>query len=200
MIDSMSQHTVLLSRSKLHSAMKRARINSYAQLLSKSLVHRNTLYHYLSGKRAVVAEPVQRIAKILGVDCLSLLESSSAQSRDEDFLITILNQLAQEHPSVAFILLGSRIKGAAHKYSDWDIGISGGRTAIDPTAYLSIKGSIQDLTEQWTYLVDVVNLDCAPAWFLRGIDYEPRLLAGNLENYHYFSGVLNGCRKEAAVA
>ena len=179
--------------------MRRAHISSLSELLGKAKVHRNTLHHYLTGKRAVVAEPLQRLARIVNVDSLSLLTSDNQDQSDEQSLVQILKQQVNKEPSLAFVLLGSRAKGTASRYADWDVGLSLGKGGLSVESYLRIKGEVQEAVEAWPYQVDVVNLDLAPAWFLAGIDYEPHYLAGDRESYHYFLGTLHGYRQSAAV-
>ena len=139
---SMSQSTVTLDKSKLTTAMRRANIESFSELLRLAKVHRNTLHHYFTTKRGVVADPLQRIASVLNVHCLSLLAENSYKLEDEQRLIYFLNQQSEQEPTAAFLLIGSRAKGTARLYSDWDIGIFSGLSKIPVDSYLRMKGEL----------------------------------------------------------
>lgn len=188
---------VVLDQATLKTAMQQAGFGTYAELIREAGVHRNTLHHYLSGKRELLPQPLQKLAASLGIEVLSLLKHADSNVGDEKTLIEILKPHSKGFPTAAFMLFGSRAKGTASCYSDWDIGISGGESAFDVDSYLALKGDLQDATANWPYRVDLVNLDLAPAWFLTQIDYQPRFLTGNRLSYHYFLGVLSGYRKSS---
>jgi predicted nucleotidyltransferase len=161
-------------------------------------VHRNTLRQYLSGGKPVFADAFSRIAAALAVTPLDLLtDSNVGQSGTFEVLRQSIGVLARRHPSVAFLLIGSRAKGRAKKYSDWDIGVTRGPTLLSTEEYLQLKIALLDRVENETEKVDVINLDQAPLSFLKGISYDPVPLGGNGEAWAYFKGKLNGL-KEAA--
>lgn len=79
----------------------------------------------------------------------------------------------------AVVLLGSRAKRRRPAtYADWDLGITGGKRAINSRTYLKLKALVDDLAENLPRQVDLVNLDAAPKWFFDGMDYEPIFLGG----------------------
>lgn len=186
----------VLSSKRITSLLRRRGIGSIEELARRTRLHRNTLRPYLRGERDAFAGPVMQIAEALGEDPMRLLEAAGGDAAAvEPRVADLLHRLATAHPALTFVLIGSRARGNAKEFSDYDIGVSGGRTPLDSRAYLRLKSQIEDLAEDLPWSIDVVNLDQAPAWFLRGIDYEPRYLAGDIEAAMHLKGVLHGIRK-----
>jgi len=52
-----------------------------------------------------------------------------------------------------------------------------------------------NLSDDLVHVVDIINLDQAPRWFLAKIDYEPVLLDGDVESFIHFQGVLDGTKR-----
>ena len=97
---------------------------------------------------------------------------------------------------MAVVLIGSRAKGSAKKFSDWDFGIVGFPEPVSSTDFLKYKNVVEDMSENIVRLVDLVNLDQAPVWFLEGIAGKVVFLDGNQEAFTYLKGVLNGITKQ----
>jgi predicted nucleotidyltransferase len=111
-------------------------------------------------------------------------------------ILPIANILTKEFLEIAVILLGSRARGNAKKYSDWDMGVTLGKKQLSTEEYFKIKNRVEDLSDNLPRSVDVINLDVAPSWFLRKIDYDPPLLDGQKSAYIFFLGVLHGIKKQ----
>ncbi|MFH1356789.1 MAG: nucleotidyltransferase domain-containing protein [bacterium] len=165
---------------------------------SKSIeFNRVTLNNYLKGK-GPLAEPYYDLCRQLEVDPLSLLFPISL---DNDFeyqeeILPVVKEVCNKYPDIAVVLLGSRAKGNSKKYSDWDLGITKGGEELTTREYFRIKDFIEDLVDDLPRMVDVVNLDKAPIWFLQEMDYTPKYLGGLKNAYDFFLGVLNGIKKK----
>lgn len=191
----------IINSNILKKAMVGKNIGSMALLSKESSVHRNTILGYLSGK-SVFLDTFTQIADHLGLDPLELITPASetkAKAENIDEIKQIIAALTKTKKGCAVILLGSRAKGRAKKYSDWDIGITGGTNPISSSEYLTMKNKVDELSEDLPRTVDLVNLDSAPAWFLKAIDYEPQFLDGNKEAFIYFKGVLYGAKKDEEI-
>ncbi|NLD28056.1 MAG: nucleotidyltransferase domain-containing protein [Myxococcales bacterium] len=97
----------------------------------------------------------------------------------------IIDRLHEEFPDVTFILFGSRAKGTAAKYSDWDIGAlrAGG---LPHDEYKKVLIRKDELVEDFPYFVDMVNLDRADAAFLREASRGWVFLTGRLADWIEF--------------
>lgn len=176
-------------------------IGSLSELARKAGVHRSTLNHLLLGERSPISDSLVRIAAVLKTSPLELLGHKYA---DEDenlkYLQEQLSLLVANYSELAMVLIGSRAKNKATKFSDWDIGITAGKKKIDTDLYLNIKEKILSLLDSWSYSVDVINLDSAPEWFLEEMNYSPVFLAGNKQSFAYFGGWLDAKRNIKEVA
>lgn len=168
-------------------------LNDFAE---KTGIHRNTLRGYLARETSVFTSIFDRICDTLEIDQLDLITSlvGSETSRVRALLLSVGNLYAE----TAFLLIGSRAKGKETLYSDWDIGVTNGPVKLSTRDYLAMKAFIADAAEDFPAKIDVVNLDAAPEWFLKGIDYEPVFLCGNERAYYYCRGLIDGFKKEAA--
>ena len=182
----------------LHKELALHGIRSVGSLLRQAGLHRNTLQKYVNHEREIIATPISKIAAALGIDPLRIVQvvdEDASHKRFEKELVRILTPLTTKSPEICFFLLGSRANGAPKKHSDWDIGLTGGRDQISTEDYLALKSQIEDQSEDFPFRVDVINLDAAPDWFLKELDYSPLYLAGNRESFGYILGILDGIRK-----
>jgi transcriptional regulator with XRE-family HTH domain len=194
---------VVIGKSPLLRAMHSKGISSLNELAARARVHRNTLNYLLSGRRSPISDSLLRFATVLEVDALTLLSRGGDKSAQDDkieFIRSRLSGLVELYPNVVFLLIGSRARGKAQEFSDWDIAISAGKGGLSTEDYLKIKQSILSVFDSWQYSVDVVNLDQAPDWFLLDLDYLPMYLAGDRGNFHYFMGWLDGRRSRTKAA
>lgn len=176
--------------------------HGYAHLTEFAKAHgfnRATIHHFLKGQ-GPFSEAYYAICDALQVDPVSLL-SPVLESKLEQLseILPIAKALAVHDKEIAVGLLGSRAKGKGRQYSDWDIGITRGRRPLSGVEFFRVKRSVDNLVDVLPRSIDFVNLDAAPEWFLRGIDYEPVYLAGDSSAWAYFLGVLHGTKKGKQV-
>ncbi len=156
----------IVDTERFHRALKEKGYRSVKELAENLGVHRNTIHHYLSG-RAVLPAAFERIITALGVTPAEILVAKpEAKPLLHPGIATLIDQLHLEFPNVTFVLFGSRATGRAKKYSDWDLGVFSS-DGIDHALYRKIARRKDDLAEDLPYFVDVVNLSCADASFLR---------------------------------
>jgi predicted nucleotidyltransferase len=144
-----------------------------------------------------ISEPFYQLCEVLKIDPLDLLVRMPHQTclPHQEELGPLIRELTEFNRKMAIGLFGSRARGDAKKYSDWDLGVTGGTTPITSHDYLQLKDRLDDLAEDLPRFVDLINLDRAPPWFLREIDYEPLFLGGDQARWQYFLGVLHGTQK-----
>jgi len=147
----------------------------------------------LSGKD-IFSKKFYEIANALNEDPIDLIVSERSDIADVDEIRLIINAIS-DYKDIALVLLGSRAKGKAKKYSDWDIGVTRGSDALTGREFLKIKRLVGDLAEDLPRKVDLINLDSAPEWFLDSLDYEPLFLGGDEKTYYYFKGVIDGVKQ-----
>ncbi len=184
----------VLNRQAVSERMRERGFTNVSRFAGQIGVHRNTMLGYFRGK-PVFASAFLKIAKALGCDPLDLIVPANDHPTDIgplDEIRPIIAALLKQSPSIAVVLLGSRAKGRAKQYADWDLGITRPTAPIDGREFLSLRGTAADLAEDLVRHVDVVNLDAAPGWFWEGIDYEPVFLDGDREGYTFLKGILQG--------
>jgi len=165
-------------------------------------VHRNTILGYFRGK-PVFSSTFLKMAQALGRDPLALIVPvGDMDSIPEHFdeVRPVIAALLRKSPGITVVLLGSRAKGRAKTFSDWDLGVVRPATPIGAEEFLSLRRVANDLIEDLVRNVDVINLDVAPDWFWQGLDYEPVFLDGDREGYLFLKGMLHGIKKNRQVA
>ncbi len=65
--------------------------------------------------------------------------------------------------------------------------------------FLKLKRIVGDASENLVFLVDLVNLNQAPTWFLESTASNLIFLEGHKESYFYLRGLLDGIKKEKAA-
>ena len=114
-------------------------------------------------------------------------------------LTWVLEPLVNQFPDVCFILIGSRARGNEKKYSDFDIGVTGGTDSVSFKKHLRLQSQLDDLVEDSPYMFDLINLDAAPSWFFLDMDYDPSYIVGSRQRWKFFQGKLNGIRGTKAA-
>lgn len=184
-----------------YSKMREAGFKSRLGFARRAGIHRNTLGQYLSG-REVFQDAFLRVAAQLGCDPMDIVRKGidvDGSVGDISEIRLIVDHLVASDIGIAVVLLGSRASGKGREFSDWDIGITCISKPIDGDSYLTLRGEVADLADDLPRGVDLINLDAAPAWFLRDMTKDPLLLGGNRESFAHFMGVLHGIKKEDAA-
>lgn len=190
-----------LNVQKFKSRLIEGGYRNLADFAAKTKIHRNTLQTLLAGKN-VFSASLAAVANALKTDPLEIIEPRSAFSakiESIDEIRPIVARLIQENPQMAVVLLGSRVRGKARTYSDWDIGVSKYPDALSGREYLKLKGLAEELSESLVRTVDLVNLNQAPGWFLEGVGRDILFLDGNEAAFTYLKGLLDGIQKEKAA-
>jgi predicted nucleotidyltransferase len=162
--------------------MKAKGYRSIGALAKQLGMHRNTVHHYLSGN-GVFPENLEKMLSALDLKPWDVL----VEKREEPTLLLepiapLIDQLHREFPDVTFVLFGSRTRGRAHKYSDWDIGVFSEK-GMSHEEYRRIALRADELAEDLPFMVEVVNLNRADSAFLRDASRGWKFLVGTMGDW-----------------
>ena len=188
----------ILDNKKLGLALERKGIKSTLELSRLSGIHRNTLSPYLSGEKSIYSNAIVELSKFLETDPEQLRVEASIEA--DDFIIKLVEELhrnfSSNYPELSVLLFGSRAKGKARKFSDYDLGVTAGSKTISSRDFLAMKELILNQSDNFAWKVDLANLDQAPTWFLSDLGSEPtKRLVGSIESYNFFKGRAYECSK-----
>ena len=192
----------VLDRRAVTERMNALGFPSASRFAARIGVHRNTILGYFRGK-PIFASAFLKIARALGRDPLELIVPAGdmpALAEHFDEIRPIIAALLRRNPGIAVVLLGSRAKGRAKAFSDWDLGLTRPAAPIRGDEFLALRRVAADLAEDLVRNVDVVNLDAAPDWFWEGLNYEPVFLDGDRESFSFLKGMLHGIKKNHKAA
>jgi predicted nucleotidyltransferase len=88
-----------------------------------------------------------------------------------------VEELHKRHPTISIFLFGSRARGRARTYSDFDLGVYA-KDGVRLAEFLQILEEKEAFEEVAPQRIDCVNLNNATPEFLREIAPDLRLLAG----------------------
>lgn len=188
-----------INRQRLTQLMRERGIGSIQELSRRAGIHRNTLYPLFSGERSPFAASFVALCRALGTDPLELV-TESCEDLDApiyEIAANAFRTFEAKAPGLALFLFGSRSTGKAKRFSDYDIGLTGGEERLDTEVYLRIRQHISELADNLPVKVDVVNFDAAPPSFLSDFDSPLVFLAGNQQSLLYLRGVIDGVKKAA---
>lgn len=187
-------HTImhnLINLTQLETYCKAKGIENITSLSKLSGVHRNTIRGFFQGKSQPFSPAFIKLATALDVDPEELIRDPLALSYEVLVKESIERNLKNDL-DIAYFIFGSRAENKkARKFSDLDLGISGGTEKIDAKRFLQLKESFSGLFEDLPIKVDLANFDQAPDWFLNELKQKPIFLCGNKENYFYILGYLD---------
>jgi predicted nucleotidyltransferase len=192
----------ILDRAAFDKQLRAQGFPNVSRFADRIGVHRNTILGYFRGK-PVFSSAFLKVAHALGRDPIELIVpvgDMAAILEHFEEVRPVIVALLRESPGITVVLLGSRAKGRAGTFSDWDLGVTRPATPIGGEEFLSLRRIADELIEDLVRNVDVINLDVAPDWFWEGLDYEPVFLDGNREGYLFLKGMLHGIKKNRQVA
>lgn len=151
--------------------------------LAKSLgIHRNTVYHYLSGN-GVFPDALEKILLALKLEPTKALKQTGQTAVFKtEAIAPLIDRLHQAFPDVTFVLFGSRTRPKHHKYADWDIGVFS-TEGLSHEAFLRIVFAKSELEEDSPYFIDLVNLNRAGKEFLSEISKDWMFLTGKRQDW-----------------
>jgi predicted nucleotidyltransferase len=172
----------IIDAKKFRSTLKDKGFRSIGDLAKSLGIHRNTIHHYLSG-HGVLPDSFEKIIQALDLKPADILiEEAEAKSPLIEPIAPLVDSLHQDFPDFTFILFGSRPRGTAHKYSDWDLGVYSSN-GLTHNRYRKILRRKDELVENLPFFVDIINLNRADEYFLKEASRHWMFLAGKLTDW-----------------
>lgn len=174
---------------RVRQLAKAAGLNTLGALCEKAKIHRNSITPYIKGERSPFNQVVLDIASALKVPVTDILLSHEDKSIAA--LQRALSTVIEEDKQAVF-LFGSRARKTERKFSDIDIGITGGKLPISFSSYSRIKSELEDHLDNFPLSLNFVNLDIAPFDFVSRIEKDLIFIAGSQIVANYFLGFIDG--------
>lgn len=172
----------ILDLKRFREALKEGGFRSIGELAGSLGIHRNTIHHYLSGQ-GIFSESLEKIFRALKIKPHDIMiDKEDKTLHPLEKIAPVIDQLQQEFPDATFILFGSRSRGSAHKYSDWDIGVFS-KSGLPHKIYRQIVRRKDELIEDLPYFVEIVNFNHADSYFLREASKDWRFLTGKVSDW-----------------
>lgn len=191
----------VINKNKIKIAMEAKGLSSLGILSRICFIHRNTLYPLVRGERSPFTNTYLAVCRALDIDpveCLVKHRRDNAPSIEE-VASSVFAEYQKNFPDLCLFLFGSRATGKAKEFSDYDIGMTGGRHPIGGLDFLRIQESILERCDNMPFKVDVLNFDSAPTNFLIDFDSPLLLLAGSKESLAFLEGGIHAQSKNKAA-
>ena len=169
-----------LSRAHLNPLLTRRGLN-LSRLARKSGVSRQSLYQMLAGA-SIYNVPFQKLIRFLRISPDQITDEHSASTlsleqspaKIRKAALRLLDYCKKKRASL--ILFGSRARETHGKGSDWDFAVYF-HGKVHDHELRRLKQQLQEQT--FPYRIDIVNLNQAPHWFLRGVREDGLVLEGS---------------------
>ena len=145
-------------------------------------LHRNTVGNYLNGQTAL-PDALERmlVALDLGPGEVLRLERRTRHVPGLE-VVELVDTLHRMMPDAAFVLFGSRARGTAKRYSDFDLGVH--RThGLEFSDYSRLLDVVGEWNQENLHEAQLVDLVAADAEFVRGIADDLIFLAGAMGSW-----------------
>jgi hypothetical protein len=193
---------IKIDKVKLEQCMASSGVNSFSALAIASGLHRNTIYPYVRGELSPFTEAYLSICKALDTAPMSLLSEETSDDLKEiiETLKKVTNRSTRNNCKIGAFLYGSRVTGKARKYSDYDIGLTGGEVPLFWQDFLDIKEQCDSSFDNLPVKISILNFDEAPSSFFDDFDSPVKYLCGDYASFSFFKGSLYGRAKKKKAA
>jgi predicted nucleotidyltransferase len=165
-----------LNMGAIKAAAKRAGFGGIKPLLEHLGLHRNALDRFARGA-GVLPNSIDTVIAALNLPIQDAVIRQLEPVGIADEIMPLVEKIHKEHPTISIFLFGSRAKGRARRYSDYDLGVYS-KDGVSLTEFLQILEKKEAYEEISPQRIDCVNLTNATPEFLREIALDLRLLAG----------------------
>ncbi len=162
-------------------------------LLEELGLHRNTLDRYLRGA-PVLPRSVETVLSKLGIPLEKALLHVGSSVRVDSQIEELTREIHIVFPEISIFLFGSRARGTARTYSDFDIGIYSEK-GIPLQKYLRILEIKEQFEEVSPYRVDCINLNNADREFISSIYKDLKMLVGYHSDEELIKKIAHGIQK-----
>ena len=173
----------VLNNSLFRKALAAKGFSSARQVAAKLKIHRNTVGAYINGK-AVLPDAFEQMINLLNLHPGEALVDIRSDTYDNVIskIMPLVDNLCKARPGMTVFLFGSRAKGSAAKYSDFDLGLYSS-SGIAHKEFLELVKIKDDYEENLPFFVDLVNFTSAKTTFLQSILNDLVLLAGTRTDF-----------------
>lgn len=141
-------------------------------------VHRNTVGNYLAGKTALPAA-LSKILLALDLAPADVLSLPFRRRQVPGLAISdLIESLHTAVPQAVFVLFGSRARGTAKRFSDYDVGVFC-PVDFDFALYSRLLDQVAGWNQDALATVQLVDFARADEPFLRGLSEDMVFLAGS---------------------
>lgn len=191
----------VIDLNKIKIALKANGLSSLGELSRVCSIHRNTLYPLVRGDRSPFTNTYLSVCRALDIDPVECLVKDPRVNilSIEEVARMVFEEYQKSFPDLCLFLFGSRAAGKAKKFSDYDVGITGGRHPIGGLDFLKIQESILERCDNFPVKVDVLNFDSAPGSFLVDFNSPLVLLAGSKDSLTFLEGGIHAQSKNKAA-
>ena len=175
----MEASQLLLDGSRLRREIRSQGFSGVKEFADAVGVHRNTVGNYISGKTALPGALAQ-ILEALDLAPAEVISLFPRRRQVHGLLVSdLVESLHRVSPEAALVLFGSRARGAAKRYSDYDIGVFQ-VDALEFPIYSRMLDVVAEWNEESLVAVQLVDLTHAEVSFLEDLVEDLVLLAGSL--------------------
>ena len=173
-----SNAEITLNAEMLQRAMHEQGYASAKELAADLGLHRNTVGRYLAGNAAIPGA----LARLLVALDLSPGETLSLRRRRRHVPGLAVSDLVEllhgALPGAAFVLFGSRARGSAKRFSDYDIGVYRSE-GLEFSAYSRLLDLVAEWNRESLSTAQLADLTRADAAFVAGLAEDLLFLAGS---------------------
>jgi len=165
-----------LNMHAIKTAARKSGFGGVKPLLEYLGLHRNAFDRFARGAR-VLPESVERVLAVLDLPIQEAIVAEDETDECAGAIMPLVEKIHKKHPTVSIFLFGSRARGRARRYSDFDLGVYS-RDGVPLAEFLQILEEKETFEEAAPQRIDCVNLSNATTDFLQEIGPDLRLLAG----------------------
>jgi len=166
----------VLNADRLRSTARQQGYTGLTSLLRLLGLSRSALQRFTEGA-PVLPKSVAAVAEALDMPIEQVVVKVSAAFDLSSVPVELASKLHRQFNSLSFFLFGSRARGQARKYSDFDLGVYSS-AGVQFENYLELVKLKEQYEEESPYYFDLVDLTKADSEFVREISGDLRLLAG----------------------
>jgi predicted nucleotidyltransferase len=178
-----------LDTDSLSEAIRQSGFRSLSDIAQHLGYHRNTLGHFARGE-SVFPKSLHSLFNFLGIDGrrhIRMLENT----QPDDTIVKIVDEIIAATPHCCIVLFGSRARGNYRPYSDYDLGIFSA-SALNHEHYLDMIDIVENVSEDFAFKVQLVNLCKAEKYFLKQIGLDLKFLGGRMSDWIKLKEKVNG--------
>ena len=169
---------ILLDTTRLRREIRARGFSGVTDFADAVGVHRNTVGNYLSGKTALPGA-LARILEALDLEPAEVLSLSRRHRQVPGLSVgDLIESLHLAVPEAALVLFGSRARGTAKRYSDYDIGVYH-TGALEFAVFSRLLDLVSAWNEESLVMAQLVDLTRADVSFLKDLADDLVLLAGS---------------------